>query len=160
MTHLPRSPRHPVPPDAHQVSFQFGDALELVAYNYDIHNVVTAGQPPATITTYWRPLRKLPDGYQFAFDFTREDGAVIGQYTDPVAVTAWYPSWMWRPGETVRVETPVLTVGRDRGVLVSVIEPGGAPGVPADRVGPIVGQTAGPMEILQDGTLLKLFVFP
>ena len=154
--------RGAVPPGAHRVSFLFGDALELVGYEYDIHNTVTAGQPPATITTYWRRLRKLQDGYELAFDFTREDGAVVGQHTGSMstAVTAWYPSWAWRAGETVRIETPVLAVGRGRGVLVAVVTPSGDPAAPADRVAPIVGQTVGPQEILQDGTLLKLFVFP
>ena len=152
--------RGAVPSDAQRVSFLFGDALELVGYEYDIHNVVTAGQPPATITTYWRRLRKLQDGFEFAFYFTREDGAVVGEYAGSVAATAWYPSWAWRAGETVRVETPVLSVGRGRGVLVALISPWGDPAVLADRIGPIVGQTAGPMEILQEGTLLKLFVFP
>ena len=47
-----------------------------------------------------------------------------------------------------------------RGVLVAVVTPSGDPAAPADRVAPIVGQTVGPQEILQDGTLLKLFVFP
>ena len=154
--------REPVPAGAHRVSFLFGDALELVGYEYDVHNVVTAGQPPATITTYWRRLRKLPDGYEFAFFFTREDGAVVGQHAGSLstAATAWYPSWAWRVGETVRIETPVLAVGRGRGVLVAVVTPSGDPAVPADRVAPIVGQTVGPQEILQDRTLLKFFAFP
>ena len=134
----------------------------MVGYDTDVHNVVTAGQPPATITTYWRRLRKLQDGYEFAFFFTREDGAVVGQHTGSMstAATAWYPSWAWRAGETVRIETPVLAVGRGRGVLVAVVRPWGDPAAPADRVGPIAGQMAGPMEILQDRTLLKLFAFP
>ena len=154
--------RSPVPPSARRVSFRFGDALELVGYEYDVHNVVTAGQPPATITTYWRRLNKLADGYEFAFYLTREDGAVVGQHAGSMstAATAWYPSWAWRAGETVRIETPVLAVGRGRGVLVAVVAPSGDPAAPADRVAPIVGQTVGPQEILQDRTLLKVFVFP
>jgi len=152
--------RSPVPSAARPVSFRFGDALELVGYDFDVHNVVTAGQPPATVITYWRPLQKLRDGYEFAFYFTRDDGAVVGQYSGPVAVTAWYPSWAWRPDETLRVETPVLEVGRGRGVLVAAVMPWGDPGSPAGRVGPISGQVVKPMAILQDETLLKLFAFP
>ena len=152
--------RGPLPAAARRVSVRFGDALELVGYDYDVHNVVTAGQPPATIATYWRPLRKLSGGYQFVFYFTREDGAVVGQYADGVALTAWYPSWAWRPAETLRVETPVLPVGRRRWVLVAVAAPWGDPTAPATRVGPIRDLTDEPLEILQEGTLVKLFVFP
>ena len=74
--------------------------------------------------------------------------------------TAWYPSWAWRPAETLRVETPVLPVGRRRGVLVAVAAPWGDPTAPATRVGPIRDLTDEPLEILQEGTLVKLFVFP
>ncbi len=105
----------PVRPAGSQAGrYRFGDVLELVGYQPDI-TVVTAGQP-ATVITYWRPLRALRDGYGLAF-FCAEDGAVVGEYTDPAATTAWYPSSEWLPGETVRLETPVLEISRRRNAL-------------------------------------------
>ncbi len=152
--------RRSVPPEAEPVAYRFGDVLELVGYQLDVHNVVTAGQPPATVITYWRPLRALRDGYELAFFFTREDGAVVGEYTDPAATTAWYPSSEWLPGETVRLETPVLEIGRRRSVLVALVKPWGDPDQPADRVAPVVGPAGGTLEILQAGTLLELVLRP
>ncbi len=75
------------------------------------------------------PPGNRQDGYELAFYFTHEDGAVVGRHDGSMstAVTAWYPSWAWRAGETVRIETPVLAVGRGRGVLVAVVTPSGDP---------------------------------
>ena len=107
-------------PPARPTAIRFGDSLELVGFDGERHNVVTAGQLPATVTTYWRALQPLTADYEISFYFTRQDGAIVGSYEDALPALAWRPTRAWQPGEIVRVETPVLPIGRDRGVLVGV----------------------------------------
>jgi uncharacterized membrane protein len=138
---------------------RFGDVLELVGYNHTIHNVVTAGQLPASVKTCWRALRSSEQDYGFAFIFTRQDGAVVGEYSRPTPTTAWYPASAWRVGETVCMETPVLEIGRRKDVLVAVTLPLADPAASGQRL-PVVPATGGrPSEVFQEGTLLRLFSF-
>ena len=102
-----------------------------MGYDADVHNVVTAGQPPATVATYWRALQPLDADYAISFFFTRPDGAIVGSYADATAALSWMPTRAWRPGEIIRVETPILAIGRDLGVLVGVSPPGTRPDDPA-----------------------------
>jgi hypothetical protein len=56
----------------HPLRAHFADVLELVGYDYSILNVIHAHQLPATVTTYWRPLRPLNMDFGFTFFFTRQ----------------------------------------------------------------------------------------
>jgi len=153
--------RDPQPP-RFTTGVRFGDALELVGYDYDVHNVVTAGQLPATVATYWRALRPLEADYEVALFFTRSDGAIVGDYTGGTATLAWYPTRAWRPGEIIRVETPILAIGRDRGVLVGVSQPGASRDNRVARLTPVVSTlpAAAPApSIIPDERLVELFRF-
>ena len=107
-----------------------------MGYDADVHNVVTAGQLPATVATYWRALQPPDADYAISFFFTRPDGAIVGSYADATAALSWMPTRAWRPGEIIRVETPNLAIGRDLGVLVGVSPPGARPDDPAKRLSP------------------------
>jgi len=153
--------RAPHPP-RFETGVQFDDALELVGYDYDVHNVVTAGQLPATVATYWRALRSLDADYDLAFFFTRTDGAIVGQYDAGTAALSWYPTRTWRPGEIIRVETPILAIGRDRGVLVGVSQPGAPRGDRAARLTPVASPppaAARAANIIAGERLVELFRF-
>lgn len=143
---------------AHPLNARFGDALELVGYDYAIRPVVHATERPATVATYWRALKPLDQDYGFAFFFTRNDGAVVGSYAGPLAATLWYPPTGWQPGEIVKIETPVLSVGRLKDVLVAVTEQDGDPEDPIRRLKPHA-LPGGGAEVVGDGTLLKAFSF-
>jgi hypothetical protein len=139
---------------------RFGDVLELVGYDYSILNVVHAQQLPATVTTYWRALRPLELSYGFAFFFTRLDGAIAGHFDDWTPTSLLYPTTVWQEGEVVRLETPVLPIGRLRDVMVAVTQPVADSWSVEDRIQPIEIVEGESLELLQDGSLLKLFSFP
>jgi hypothetical protein len=139
---------------------RFGDVLVLVGYDYSILSVVHAHQLPATVTTYWRALRPLDLGYGFAFFFTRHDGAIVGHFDDWTPTSLLYPTTVWREGEVVRLETPVLPVGRLRDVMVAVTLPVADPWSVEDRLRPVESASGQPLELSEEGSLLKLFSFP
>jgi uncharacterized membrane protein len=153
--------REPQPP-RFTIGVRFGDALELVSYDYDVHNVVTAGQLPATVTTYWRALRPLDADYELALYFTRGDGAIVGDYAGGTATLAWYPARAWPPGQVIRVETPILAIGRDLGVLVGVSQPGAPRADHAARLTPVASpppDAARAANIISGERLVELFRF-
>jgi hypothetical protein len=140
---------------------RFGDGLELLGYDYSILNVVHAHQLPATVTTYWRPLRPLASNHLLAFFFTRQDGAVVYQYIGRTPTTMWYPIHIWQEGEVIRVETPILSVGQLKDAMVAVMLPtSDDPAYIPGRLQPIEGNESQALEIFEEGTLLKLFSFP
>ncbi|MCX6032054.1 MAG: DUF2079 domain-containing protein [Chloroflexi bacterium] len=141
----------------HPLRARFGDVLELVGYDVEIMNEVSAQQLPARVTTYWRALRPLNPGYGFAFFFTRMDGAIVGTYTEGTATALFYPVTTWRVGEVVRVETPSLPIGRLRDVLVAVTLPQADAGAVAGRLRPVVVVEGQSREVFQEDSLLKLF---
>jgi uncharacterized membrane protein len=136
---------------------RFGDDLELIGYDYEIRPVVHATERPATIATYWRALRPLSEEYDFRFAFTRSDGAIVYQYDGPLAATLWYPTSVWAEDETIRIETPVLAVGRLHDVLVAVSRPAEDGAGSAELLAP--APSGGTVEVVGDGTLLKVFSF-
>ena len=150
-------------PPAHTTAIRFGDALELVGYDADVHNVVTAGQLPATVATYWRALQPPDADYAISFFFTRPDGAIVGSYADATAALSWMPTRAWRPGEIIRVETPILAIGRDLGVLVGVSPPGARPDDPAKRLSPAMAGTSATGDatpkVIAGARLAELFRF-
>jgi uncharacterized membrane protein len=144
----------------HPMAARFGDALEMVGYDYARPNVVHAHQLPATVATYWRPLQSPGASYAFAFFFSRQDGAIVGHYDGVTPTTMWYPVHLWQTGEVIRVETPMLSVGRLRDAMVAVVWPMADPWLVEDRLQPIEGVSDRPLEVFDEGTLLKLFEFP
>jgi hypothetical protein len=139
---------------------RFGDVLELVGYDYSISNVVQAQQLPATVTTYWRALQPVSGDYAFAFFFSRQGGAIVSVYDGATPTTAWYPAHRWEPGEVIRMETPILSVGRLHEAMVAVLLPGADPWPVEGRLQPIERAADGPLTLYEQGTLLKLFRFP
>jgi uncharacterized membrane protein len=143
----------------HPLRARFGDALELVGYDYSAFNVIHTHQRPATVTTYWQVLRPLNLDYDFVFFFTRQDGAIVGCYDEGTS-SLWYPTSVWRKGEVVRVETPTLPVGQLHDVMVVVTVPTADPWSLEGRLKPIESVSHQPLEIFEEGSLLKLFSFP
>jgi len=144
----------------HPLPARFADTLELIGYDYSVLSVVHAHQLPATVTTYWRALQPLDLDYDFVFFFTRQDGAIVGYHSEGTPTSLWYPTSVWREGEVVRMETPILPIGRLRDVMVAVTLPPADPWSVEDRLRPVEGASGQPLELFQDGSLLKLFSFP
>jgi len=140
---------------AHPVRATFGPALELLGYDYTVLNVVHQHHLPATVTTYWRTRQALDLNYRIALFFTRSDGAIVYHYADDSSSTNWYPARHWAVGEVVRLQTPLLEVGRLKDVLVAVFRPGRDPWVVEDRL-PVTLREPD-LQTYEDGTLLRLF---
>jgi len=143
----------------HGMQVRFGDALELVGYDVTILNLVQAHELPVQIKTFWRPLRPLTLDYEFSWFFTRSDGAIVYHYDQGTPTTVWLPPSKWQEGQVITLETPILSVGRLRDVLVAVTPPGGDPWSPEERL-PIEWIDTSNVALRGDGTLLKLFQFP
>jgi hypothetical protein len=144
----------------HSLRARFGGTLELLGYDDTIYSVVHAQQLPATVATYWRLLRPVTDDYVFSLFFSRQDGAIVYSYDGATPVSVWYPMHGWQQGEVIRMETPVLSVGRLAGTMVAVALPATDPWSVEDRLQPIEGAGGEPLQVYQEGTLLKLFGFP
>jgi uncharacterized membrane protein len=144
----------------HILQARFADALELVGYDYSILSVIHAHQLPATVTTYWRSLRPLNLDYGFAFFFTRQDGALVGRYDAGPPTSLWYPTSVWREGEVIRMETPILPIGQLHDVMVAVTLPTADSWSVEGRLWPIESASDQPLDLFQTGSLLKLFSFP
>ena len=102
--------------EAFPIRARFGEALELVAYDYQM-----SGEQLATMTTYWRALRPLAGNYGMVFFLS----PVVGQqpeayeYSGPSAL--WYPPNRWQSGEVIRAEFSPAQVSRGaRSVQVTV----------------------------------------
>jgi uncharacterized membrane protein len=144
----------------HPLRARFADALELVGYDYSILNVVHAHQLPATVITYWRLLQPLDLDYGFAFFFTRQDGAIVGYHDGGTPTSLWYPTSVWPEGEVIRMETPILPIGRLSNVMVAVTLPTADPWSVEGRLQPIEGTSSQLLELSQERSLLKLSSFP
>jgi uncharacterized membrane protein len=147
-------------PAYHPLAATFGDALQLVGYDYSLFSVVNAHGLPATVITYWRPLAHLDADYGFAFFFTRQDGAIVGEYTRGMAASLWYPTTAWQEGDLVRIETPILSVGRLQDVMTAVTLPCGDAWSVDGRLRPVEAAGDSEVQLFEDGSLLRLFGFP
>jgi hypothetical protein len=138
----------------------FGHALELLGYDYSIRPVVNAHEHQVTVTTYWRPRQALAEPYVFAFFFSRPDGAITGHYAGVTATGLWYPAHLWREGEIIRVETPILSVDRRHTALLAVSNPLADPWSAEGRQRPIQATGLQSLEVFQEESLLRLFSMP
>ena len=146
-------------PEYQPMAASFGGRLKLVGYDYSLFSVVHAQGLPATVVTYWSPLQHVDVDYGFAFFFTRHDGAIVLEYTRGTAASLWYPTSAWSEGDLIRVETPILSVGRLQDVMAAVTLPNGDAWSVDSRLRPV--EPAGDMDIqlFEEGSLVRLFSF-
>ncbi len=144
----------------HRMRARFGDNLELLGYDRSIFSVVHAQELPATVTTYWRIRRPVVTDLVIAHFFSRQDGAIVYSYAGPLPTTLWYPMRSWQVGEVVRMETPILSVGRLQDAMVAVALPTADPWSTDGRLQVSESVEGEVLEVFDHGTLLKLFRFP
>lgn len=95
---------------------RFGDALELVAYDYQ-----ASGEDLVRLATFWRALRPLDGDYRMVFFLAPLLGQQPDAYEDTSLASLWYPPYRWRSGEIIKVEfAPVLVSKGARSVQVAV----------------------------------------
>jgi uncharacterized membrane protein len=140
---------------SHRLHADFGE-LELVGYNLVEQSVVTAGAPPLVIETYWRSPRTPAVAYQFVPYFVQEDGAIGWVYGEGTATALYYPTFVWRPGELVRVTFPPHETTGLREVYLGVVRWGGDLFRVDDRL-PIQSAQG---KVIKENTLLLLTELP
>ena len=84
----------------------------------------------------------------------------MGHYDGVTPTTMWYPVHLWQEGEMIRMETPILSIGRLRDAMVAVVLPTANPWSVEGRLQPIESLGGQSLELFEEGTLLKLFSFP
>jgi len=142
----------------HPLSVHFGDALELVGYDAIAENVVNALERPVRVRTYWRVLKSVPAGTRFLFVVADADGLPIRSYADGTTTEVWYPPHTWPIGRVIVLETPVVSLSGSCTVGVAVVSRGDVR-VRENRLRPVAGDPSAPLEVLDGGTVLKLFSY-
>jgi hypothetical protein len=98
----------------------FAGAVRLTGY--DLSPVPLSAGSRAEVTLYWQPLRPLGTDYTTFVHLLDAGGAVIGA-SDHRPGGVYYPTSLWRPGETLR-DTHVFTVTAEPGRSPYTIETG------------------------------------
>jgi hypothetical protein len=121
-----------------EVGAGFGPFLELVGFDWALAPVVSP-KPLVRVTTYWRALAPLDEGYRLAFYHLDDKGqAVALQAEGPAA--SWFPLWMWEPGQVVTVALSPLPLSDVPHLGVALLRPGADPADPDGRVVPITSR--------------------
>lgn len=100
----------------------FGALLRLEGFDWNIRPVVRP-ELVVEIATYWRALTPLDEAYSVVFFFRDGDGRLVRIQPEEQAAH-WYPTWLWEPGQVVKLTLPPLPVGDLPRVGVAVVRPG------------------------------------
>ena len=132
----------------------FGDLLRLEGFDRAVRPVVRP-ELVVQITTYWQALAPLEEELRLVFYFWDEAGR-LARVQPEEQVVHWYPTWLWEPGQRVRVELPPLPVGDLPHVGVAVLYPGAAAGEVEGRVRPIAPVGGSPLSLWQQDSIVEL----
>ncbi len=132
----------------------FGGLLQLVGYNRDVRPVVRP-ELVVEISTYWQALAPLEDGYRLAFFFWDEQGQLVRLQPEERALH-WYPTWLWEPGEVIKVRLPPLPVGDLPHFGVAVLRPGASDQDLERRVTPITSASEQTLYLWEQNTIMEL----
>jgi uncharacterized membrane protein len=96
---------------------EFGGDLRLLGFD------VVKDAAGTSLTTYWQPLRDLETDYRIYPFFFDETGRIIEDTTlRPMTTAIWYPTSLWKPAETVWMQTLPWDVGSDFRIGLGVVE--------------------------------------
>ncbi len=104
-----RQPQHPV-------TIDFSDQIRFLGYD-----VVTDPYGHGSVRMYWQRLSPMDKNYNLLLFFADEQGAPRQDVTLPSSLLFWYPTAMWRPGETVVGQTVPLDLGPSARVGLAVL---------------------------------------
>ena len=83
----------------------FAGAMRLIGY--DVQPAKMSAGRPVTVTLYWQALHPLPDNYTTFVHLQDANGEKVGQ-DDHRPGGDYYPSSLWRPGETLQDEHRII----------------------------------------------------
>ena len=128
--------------------------LLLEGFDWEVRPVVRPALS-VEITTYWRALSPLDDGYRLIFYFWDDDRHLVRVQPEELAVH-WFPSWLWEPGQVVKLTLPPLPVGDLPHVGVAVLLPRTEDSDVEGRLMPITSTTGKPLSLWDQDTILEL----
>ena len=96
---------------------EFGGDLRLLGFG------LTEDAGATSLTTYWQALHSVDEDYRIYPFFFDEAGRIVEDTTlRPMTTAIWYPTSLWKPGETVWMQTLPWDVGSDFRVGLGVVE--------------------------------------
>jgi uncharacterized membrane protein len=132
----------------------FDGLLRLEGSDWDVRPVVRP-ELVVEITTYWRAVAPLEEEYRFVFYFWDENNRLVRIQPEEYALH-WYPTWLWKPEQLVKVTLPALPVGDLPHVGVAVLRPGVEDLDVRGRVVPITPVSGQALVLRQQDTILEL----
>jgi uncharacterized membrane protein len=136
------------------VGADFGGLLRLEGFDRSVRPVIRP-ELVVEITTYWQALSSLDDEYRLVFFFRDEQSRLVRVQPEEQAVH-WYPTWLWEPGQVVKLKLPPLPVGDLPHVGVGVLRPGSQDRETEGRVVPITSTTGQSLSLWEQDTILEL----
>ena len=89
-------------------TIEFGDKLRFLGFDVDREGGMTS------LSLYWQALIPLDRDYRIYPFFYDDGGTIIEDTTQrPMTTAIWYPTSLWKPGETVVMQTLPWDVGSD-----------------------------------------------
>lgn len=105
-----------------------------------------------TVRTYWEPLAPLPENLRVSISILNEKGQPFaGTPIHPSPTLIWYPPRLWKPGETVMVDTIPWDLGQYFVVAVEVSA--------GDKWRVSGFRAEGPLVLLHGGTVAQVAAF-
>jgi len=132
----------------------FGGLLKLEGFDWDVRPVVRPALP-VEITTYWRALSPIDGAYRLVFYFWDDEQHRVLVQPEEMSVH-WYSTWLWEPGQMVKLTLPPLPVGDLPHAGVALLRPGTSNLEIEGRVVPITSTASQPWSLWEEGTLLEL----
>ncbi len=136
------------------VGADFGGLLVLEGFDWQVRPVVRPDLS-VEITTYWRALSPLENGYRLAYYFWDDEQRLVRVQPEELAVH-WFPSWLWEPGQVFKLTLPPLPVGDLPYVGVAVLHPRAEASDMEGRLVPITSITGEPLSLWEHNTILEL----
>ncbi len=96
---------------------EFGDSLRFLGFDVQREGGMTS------LSLYWQAVSSLDNDYRVYPFFYDDRGAIIEDTSlRPMTTAIWYPTSLWKPGETVCMQTLPWDVGSDFYVGLGVID--------------------------------------
>jgi hypothetical protein len=136
------------------VDADFAGLLRLEGFDRDVRPVVRQGLV-LQITTYWQALVPLEKEYRLVFYFWDGQRHLVHVQPEEQALH-WYPTWLWKPEQTVKVTLPPLPVGDLPHAGVAVLLPGTGDLETEGRLVPIAPAEGQRLSLWEQDTILEL----
>jgi hypothetical protein len=136
------------------LDISFDGLLRLEGFDRDVRPVVRP-EPVVEISTYWQALAPIDEEYRLVFYFWDKKGQLVRVQPEEQALH-WYPTWLWEPGQVVKVRLPSLPVGDLPRVGVAVLHPGAADRDLEGRVTPITSPSGQATILWEQDTIVEL----